>query len=186
MPRIDLPPSEDYSLSRVAFTTYAPEIGATASAFSLKVYEKSLLSLREMEGARYRTALINGCNVCTNTRAGRDMAGHIGRNGGSITEGPLSRGPAPDEAFYEAVAQWQTSPLFSERERIAIELAERMGERPHSMADDETFWERIHAHYSDAEIVDMTLSIASWIGLGRVVHTLELDAVCMPTFADAA
>lgn len=68
--------------------------------------------------------------------------------------------------------------LFSERERIAIEMAERMGERPHSMAGDEAFWERVHGHFSDEEIVDMTLSIGSWISMGRVVHTLELDEVC--------
>jgi len=186
MPRIELPPSSDYSLSKVAYQTYAPEAGAAASAFSLTVYEKCLLSLREMEGARYRTAQINGCILCSNTRAARDLAGHITRNGGSLADSPLARGPAPDEPFYEAVPDWATSPLFSERERIAIELAERMGERPHSMHGDDAFWDKVHAHFSDREIVDMTLAIASWIALGRVVHTLELDGVCMPTFADAA
>ena len=185
MSRIELPPSSEAIPFKVAVDTYAPEIGAAAWAFSLAVYEKSLLSMREMEAARYRTALINGCNVCINTRAGRDMRSYATRTDGT-NEGPMSRGPAPDEEFYVAINDWATSPLYSERERIAIDLAERMGERPHSMQDDEAFWTRVHAHFSDAEIVDMTLAISCWIALGRVGHTLELDNICMANLADAA
>ena len=51
-------------------------------------------------------------------------------------------GPAPDEAFYAAVDQWRTSPLFSDRERTAIEFAERFAEEPKAIADDEDFWQR--------------------------------------------
>ena len=98
----------------------------------------------------------------------------------------MSRGPAPEEAFYTEIMDWATSSLYSERERIAIEMAERMGERPQSMEGDEEFWARVHAQYSDAEIVDMVLAISSWIALGRAGHTLELDNVCMASLADAA
>jgi alkylhydroperoxidase family enzyme len=41
----------------------------------------------------------------------------------------------------------------------------------------------MHAHFSDAEIVDATFSIGSWMALGRLTHVLELDGVCMPTMA---
>jgi alkylhydroperoxidase family enzyme len=182
MPRIDLPVSDDYDLASLAFSTYAPVIGTAAMMYSTSVYQHTKLSLRELEGARYRTALINGCQVCQNFRGGRDLDAYLQRSGGD----PVDRGPAPEEPYYSAVRDWAVSPLFSERERIAIELAERMGERPHSMHGDEEFWSRVHAHFSDREIVDLTLSIGAWIALGRVVHTLQLDAVCMPSFAAQA
>ena len=89
-------------------------------------------------------------------------------------------GPAPDEAFYEAVEKWRTSPLFSPRERTAIEFAERFAEEPKVIAADEDFWDRAHALFSDAEIVDLAHSVAAWVGLGRVAHVLGFDSVCLP------
>lgn len=177
MPRISLPDTDE-SPYDAAFSTYAPEISQAARDFTLAAYQNCLLSMRELEGARYRTALINGCVVCKNAR-GMDSAEYLKSTGGDIGKSPFARGPVPTQEFYDAVPHWQTSPLFSARERIAIEMAERMGERPHSMEGDEAFWNRVHQHFSDEEIVSMTLTIASWIGMGRVVHTLELDQVCM-------
>jgi alkylhydroperoxidase family enzyme len=49
------------------------------------------------------------------------------------------------------------------------------------MDEDEAFWTKMRAHFSDAEIVDATFSIGSWMALGRLTHVLELDGVCMPT-----
>ena len=186
MAQIDVPQGDDLDLGLQALKLHAPELTAAASAYSQVVYQKSKLSLREMEGARYRTAQLNGCVVCQGFRAERDLIPYIKTAGGSVTEGPAARGPAPDEAFYQAVIDWRTSPLFSPRERVAIELAERMGARPLSMHGDDAFWEEVHAVYSDGELADLALSIGSWIALGRVVHTLELDTVCpMPSVAAA-
>ena len=88
-------------------------------------------------------------------------------------------GPAPDEAFYEAIAEWRTSPVFSERERLAIEFAERFGTEPQALAGDEAFWARMNAAFSDAEIVDLAHCTAAWAGLGRVAHVLGFDTVCL-------
>lgn len=178
MARIALPDTENEMPITVAFSTYATKTANAARNFSLAAYQNSLLSMRELEGARYRTALINGCQVCMSLR-GMESGEHLRSSGGDISNSPFARGPVPDAAFYDAVTRWQTSSLFSDRERIAIELAERMGERPHSMADDEIFWDIVHRHFTDEEIVDMTLTIGSFIAMGRVGHTLELDEVCM-------
>ena len=177
MPRVALPERPEETPFALAFSTYATKIASAAVNFTLAAYQNSLLTLRELEGARYRTALINGCQVCKSAR-GTDSGEFLRGCGGDMANSPFARGPAPDGAFYDAVPQWQTSALFSARERIAIEMAERMGERPHSMAGDEDFWARVHRHFSDEEIVDMTLTIGSWISMGRVVHTLELDEIC--------
>jgi alkylhydroperoxidase family enzyme len=94
-------------------------------------------------------------------------------------------GPAPDEAFYAAVSDWRTSELFSVRERLAIEFAERFAEEPKAIAADEDFWERAHAHFNDGELVDLAHSVAAWLGLGRVAHVLGFDSVCLPFTAKA-
>ena len=176
MPRVPVPASEPYPTGYV-YSHYAPELGAAASGFSMAVYRHSKLSLREMEAARYRIALINGCIMC---QAHRPLefdaltAGH-----GTPLERPMaSRGEVPDEAFYAAVHDWRASPLFTERERLALDFAERIAEQPRSFEGDEAFWDDLHAHYSDAEIVDLTFSTASWVAMGRVTHVLELDDTC--------
>ena len=66
----------------------------------------------------------------------------------------------------------RTSPLYSARERIAIEYAEGMGTDPQGIAQDEDFWRRCKAAFSDREIVDLSFCIACWMGLGRIGHVL--------------
>jgi len=190
MPRVHVPESHAADPSAYVWTAYAPEIGAAAAAYSLAVYEHSKLSLRELEAARIRTAQINGCKLCMGMRASRDLQGHIERSGGNPAISVVARGgAAPDEAFYAAVADWKTSDAFSPRERLVIEFADRFGAAPRSMDTDEEFWRALKANFSDAEIVDLTFSVGSWVALGRLTHILDLDGVCMVTFpqgADAA
>src|SRR3546814_1117189 len=60
MPRVHVPDEHQHDPSAYVWTAYAPEIGAAAANYSRTVYERSTLSLREMEAARIRTADING------------------------------------------------------------------------------------------------------------------------------
>lgn len=187
MPRVHVPAEYQHDPSAYVWTAYAPEIGAAAANYSRVVYERSLLNIREMEAARIRTADINGCKLCLGMRAARDLPGHLERSGGDPSIAVTARGgPAPDEAFYEAVRNNDPDGILSERERLLVEYADRFGTRPKSMDEDEEFWGRLHAAFSDAEIVDATFSIGSWVALGRLTHILDLDGVCMPTFANAA
>lgn len=182
MPRISIPTEHAHDPLGYAWTQFTPEIGAAAAAFSLTVYENSQLSMREMEAARMRTALINGCHLCRDMRAARDLPGHIERSGGDAARAASVRdNTPPDEQFYAEISDWRNSNAYSPRERLAIEYAERLGEAPRSMDEDEEFWARMHDFFSDREIVDMTFSIGSWIALGRFTHVLALDGVCMPT-----
>ena len=159
---------------------YARPLGAAGGAFANAVYQSSRLPLRVLEAARYRTAQINGCMVCQSMRAARHVDQFIGAGGGDVSQSIVARGgEAPDEAFYSAVEGWREASGFSERERLAIEHSERMAEDPHGFAEDEAYWTRLHAVFSDEEIVDLTLAIAAWIAMGRFTHVLELDTVCM-------
>lgn len=152
----------------------APEIVGAGMAFSAVTYEKSNLPLRVFEGARARTAELNGCQFCQSFRSERDLPRLYGENAKTVA----SNGPAPDAQFYESIPQWRTSPVFSDRERLAIEYAERLGLDPHGIATDEDFWARAKSLFTDTEIVDLSWCIACWMGQGRVTHAVGLDDVC--------
>ena len=43
------------------------------------------------------------------------------------------------------------------------------------------------AHYSQAEIVELSMSIGSWLAFGRLNHVLGLDTACvLPSVTEAA
>lgn len=159
-----------------------PEMGQAALAFSTAAYQYCRLTLRELEGARFMTALLNGCVVCQEFRAKRDLESQVRRAGGTGPIHALDGGDAPDEAFYDAVPHYRTASGLTERERLMIELAERMGQAPLELQGDTAFWSRIHDAFEDRELVSATFAIAAWMGLGRAFHTLEIDNICLPTF----
>ena len=185
MIRISLPENEGADPYGYASRTHAQEIMAAAAQFSKAVYQHSQLPLREFDGARARIAQINGCLICQQFRAARDVQAMFAATGQRPDHLVSDNGPAPDETFYAAVPEWRTSPVFSPRERLAIEYAERFAEEPKVLADDEEFWSRAHELYSDGELVDLSHCVAAWMGLGRVAHVLGFDSVCLP-FAEAA
>ncbi|PSM45219.1 carboxymuconolactone decarboxylase [Streptomyces dioscori] len=135
-----------------------PGIGPAAADFSLAVYAHTTLGLREFEAARLRTAQINGCLFCLDWRTERD-------------------GLKVEEEFADAVAKWRTTDAFDERTRLAAEYAERYALDHHGL--DEEFWGRMTAHYSQAEIVELTMSLGSWLAFGRLNRVLGLDAMCV-------
>ena len=154
---------------------YAREITSAARQFSLETYRHSKLTLREFEGARARTAEINGCRRCQGWRSARDLPDYFAAFDLKPERTVADKGAAPDEAYYASVSAWQTSALYSPRERLAIEYAERMGTDPQGLAADEEFWGRAKDLFSDEEIVDLSYCIACWMGLGRVSHVLGVD-----------
>jgi len=135
-----------------------PGIGIAASQFSLAVYSHTTLGLREFEAARLRIAQINGCVFCLDWRTERD-------------------GVKVEEEFADAVLDWRTTDLFDDRTRLAAEYAERYALDHHNLAEE--FWKRMSACYSQAEIVELSMSLGSWLAFGRLNHVLGLDTVCV-------
>ncbi|MGW0183305.1 carboxymuconolactone decarboxylase family protein [Nocardia sp. NPDC003345] len=135
-----------------------PGIGVAASNFSMAVYAHTTLGLREFEAARLRIARINGCIFCLDWRTERD-------------------GQKVEEGFAEAVDDWRNSAALDDRARLAAEYAERYALDHHNL--DEDFWSRMTAHYSQAEIVELSMCLGSWLAFGRLNHVLGLDAVCV-------
>jgi len=122
------------------------------------VYEQSILPVRVRELARMRIAQINDCAICQQWRKTAGTA------------------DAMTEADFAHVSDWPTYPGYSERERLAIEYAERFA-LDHRAIDD-YFFERLHAEYTDAEILDLTVCIGAWLALGRTMTVLGVDSYC--------
>jgi len=153
---IDIP--EDKEPITYVWGEMVPEIGIPASTFSMAVYAHTTLSLREFEAARLRIAQINGCVFCLDWRTERDD------------------GEKVEDSFPDSVLEWRTTDAFDDRTRLSAEYAERYAIDHHGLDDE--FWERMTAHYSQAEIVELSMSIGSWLAFGRLNHVLGLDSVC--------
>jgi alkylhydroperoxidase family enzyme len=157
---------------------FAPEQIGAALALYRACYEHTALSLREFEGARIRMAEINGCALCQNWRSGSDAADMLSAaHDGRATASVADHGPAPTEEYYANVSAWRESPLYTERERLAIGYAEYLSLDPQGLNGDAEFWARLHAVYTDAEIVDLSYCVFSWFQ-GRITHGLGLDGAC--------
>lgn len=186
MLKIDVPAESADNPYAYAAQTHAQELMAAAAAFSQAVYTKSRLSLREFEAGRALIADINGCQICQQFRAARDVQSIVSGLGIRPDQTVVGNGPAPDEAFYAAVKGWRSSELFNEREKLVLEYAERFATEPKVLAADYGFWERMKARFADGEIVDLAHCVAAWMGLGRVAHVLGFDSVCAPFIAATA
>ncbi|WGX94217.1 carboxymuconolactone decarboxylase family protein [Nocardioides sp. L-11A] len=135
-----------------------PGIGPAAATLAMSVYEHSTLGLREFEAARLRIAQINGCLFCQDWRTERD-------------------GQKVEDTFDRAVQEWRTTGDFDERTRLAAEYAERYALDHHGI--DDGFWQRIRTHYTDREIVELSMCLGSWLSFGRLNRVLGLDAACV-------
>lgn len=64
-----------------------------------------------------------------------------------------------DPQKVRAVPRWRESPVFDERERLVLEYAEAVNATPAGVDDE--LAQRLHRHFSDKEIVELT----AWIAL---------------------
>ena len=86
-----------------------------------------------------------------------------------------------DEDLYNHAGVWQTWPGYSEQERIAAEFAYRFATDHTGLRDDEDFWARAAEHFSDELLTDLALSCAMWLGMGRMLRTLDIGQACKIT-----
>lgn len=178
MLKLTVPNDAQADPAAYVWQVHGRELAEAGFAFSRSVYKHSILSHRESEAARVRTAQINGCQICKSWRGARDTPELLAAAGEGDGPSVVDNGAAPTEAFYEAIADWRGSTLFTPRERAALEFAERMAADPQGMSADWDFWETTMGAFSDAEKVDLTLSVASWMAMGRATHVLGLDQTC--------
>ena len=116
--------------------------------------------------ARLRIAQVNGCLFCQDWRTERD-------------------GQKVEDTFDQAIQDWRTTRDLDDRARLAAEYAERYALDHHGI--DDGFWQRMRTHYTDREIVELSMCLGSWLAFGRLNRVLGLDAACvLPSHAAQA
>ena len=138
-----------------------PQLGGMVERMIRGAYQQSILPADERELARMRIAQINDCVACSDFRA----------------QSVLDAGPkAPAPELYDNVAAYASYPGYTPRQRLAIQFAERFALEHTSM--DDAFFERLRELFSDEEILDLTLCVAVFLGLGRSLTVLGVDQSC--------
>lgn len=136
------------STLRLPYQTLSPEayqgLGLTKKALG-----KSSLGKQLIELVYLRVSQINGCAFCLEMHAAA-----------------LRTGGVPD-AKLDSLAGWRVSAHFSERERAALAWTESLVDVAHSHAPDADF-EPLKAHFSDAEIADLSFAIALMSAFNRL------------------
>jgi alkylhydroperoxidase family enzyme len=155
MARLELPPGDQPEIVRV--WDLRPEMGQAVQGLSHAVYSKSQLPARVREAARMRIAEINDCAVCRGWRI-PELAAQ------GVTEELYAHVGDPDAGDYSA------------QEQLAIEFAERFALDHRSL--DDAFFGRLHEHFTDPEILDLSICVGNWLGFGRLTMVLDLDEAC--------
>ena len=106
--------------------------------------ETSLLELVKM-----RASQINGCAFCLDMHSKDAMA----------------EGENPQRLF--TLPAWRETPFFSDRERAALAWTEALTEISIQHVDDELF-EEARRHFSEQELVDLTLAVITINGWNRL------------------
>jgi alkylhydroperoxidase family enzyme len=151
MARLDIPPGEGGDA--VQIWSLQPTLGTAAMRLVDAAYNKSILPVRVREAARMRIAQLNECTVCLAFRAD------------TVKEQGLG------EDFYCVVGTSEQEEL-SEQEQLAVAYAERFA-LDHTSIDDE-FMERLREVFTDPEILDLTICLSAFLGLGRTLRVLGI------------
>jgi AhpD family alkylhydroperoxidase len=125
--------------ARMNYFAKAPELMKSVMAVETAIKETGF-DPRLIHLIKLRASQINGCAYCV------DMHVKEARHDGE-----------PEQRIH-LISAWRESPLYSERERAALEWTEALTLLPSSRADD-VFYEPLKAHFSDQEIVQLTVTI---------------------------
>jgi alkylhydroperoxidase family enzyme len=133
---------------------HAPaEIGRAYATFKAELRALSVLPLRLQEIVRLRIAFHNQCRSCMAVRFADTMD--------EVSEDLVCSLEKPDE-----------SPDLTAAERAALDFADRMATDHLSIGDD-TF-DRLRLHFTNHEIMDLNLQVASYVGYGRMAASLAM------------
>jgi alkylhydroperoxidase family enzyme len=154
--RIDIPAGEGGDA--VQIWSLQPELSRAVNRLTDAAYNKSILPARVREAARMRIAELNDCVVCRTFRA----------------ESVKAQGLTED--FYAHVSTHAVG-NYSQRERLAIVFAERFA--TDHLGIDDAFMATMREHFTDPEILDLTICVAHFLGLGRLLRVLGITETCV-------
>ncbi|MEM8921863.1 MAG: hypothetical protein AAF962_14450 [Actinomycetota bacterium] len=79
-----------------------------------------------------------------------------------------------DDDLYQAVGRYYEVEDYTEREKLAIEFGERYA-IDHTAIDDELFG-RLREHFTDTEVLELTMIAGFCVGIGRALQVLDVAA----------
>jgi AhpD family alkylhydroperoxidase len=133
---------------RIVYAEVAP--AGMAAMFSLENYVRQCgIDPALLELAKLRASQINGCAYCL------DMH----------TKDARARGESEQRLY--AVVVWRETPFFSERECAALAWTEAVTQVSYQHVPDEVY-ELARQHFSEKELVDLTLAIIVINGWNRL------------------
>jgi AhpD family alkylhydroperoxidase len=127
--------------ARIEFVHVNPKARQLLLAIERYLHDSNLGS-RLQHLVKIRASQINGCAQCL------DMHTKDARAEGET-----------EQRLY-ALDAWRETPFFDERERAALEWTEAVTRVAETRVPDEVY-ERVRPHFSEAELVDLTLAITS-------------------------
>jgi AhpD family alkylhydroperoxidase len=133
---------------------HVPAILRTFSAYWNATFADGLVENRLKELCRLYVSKTVSCNYC----------------GGQRSEAARAQGLSED--LVDEVLLFESSDSFDEREKTALAYTRAIAWDP-EQADD-ALWERLHAHFSDAQIVELGSFVSLTAGAQRFVKTLDL------------
>jgi alkylhydroperoxidase family enzyme len=157
MARLDVPEGEGGDA--VQIWSLRPEMGKAVNILVDAAYNKSILPVGVREAARMRIAQLNDCTVCLAFRADRVKAAGL------------------TEDFYSHVGEHDTPVAFDSQELLAMEFAEKFA--IDHLSIDDAFVERLRESFSDAEVLDLTICLSAFLGLGRTLRVLGITATSL-------
>ena len=79
----------------------------------------------------------------------------------------------PEEKIAALLTAFLDKEMFSEKELVALELADRMAESGHAVSDE--LCERVRSHFDDCEAVDLVSVIGLFNYFNRVNDALHME-----------
>jgi alkylhydroperoxidase family enzyme len=76
------------------------------------------------------------------------------------------------DELYGHVHEFRDHPEFTVREQLAAEFAEQFA-IDHRAVDDE-MWARLREHFSDVELLELTITCGFCVGIGRAFQVLDV------------
>lgn len=146
-----------------AVMAHNPEMFERYFSFFYPQHENGILETRIKEIARLQIARHNNCQACMNARYATAQEQGLG-------EAQIAQLDLP-----EADRQ------LSERERLAVEYADRLA-YDHQRID-QSFVDRLLAHFSPPEILELGMMIGQYMGFGRLLVAMGISEHSKAVFA---
>ncbi|MFN4020395.1 MAG: carboxymuconolactone decarboxylase family protein [Erythrobacter sp.] len=148
------------------FFAHCPEQALGLMGFGGALKRGRTLPERLVELVRLRVAFFNQCRSCMAIRYADAVAD-------GVTEGLVCSLERPQEAEDLSAA-----------EKVAIRYGELMA--TDHLAIDDALYDRLREHFTEAQIVELGMTVAFFVGFGRLAATYHMVEELPPAFQTAA